>query len=149
MNKEHFELSIRQLRKDDYDNLITLWCKAGLPFKPDGRDSRDEITRQLELQNSIFLAAELNNKIVGAVLATHDGRKGWINRLAVHPKCPVIGVARKLMESVEQIFRDCGIAIFACLIENGNRHSMKFFTRAGYEECRNIIYFRKIENADV
>ena len=105
--------------------------------------------RQLKLQNSIFLVAELNNKIVGAVLATHDGRKGWINRLAVHPKCPIMGVARKLMEEVEQIFKDYGIAIFACLIEDWNRNSMRFFKRAGYEECRDIIYFRKTESADV
>ena len=143
------EVIIRPLRAADYDATISLWRESGLPYFSQGRDSKDEIIRQLSLPTSIFLVAEFDGKIVGVILGTHDGRKGWINRLAVSPhSCPV-GVARRLLEAVEKRFSQLGIGIFSCLIEGWNARSMKFFRSAGYEKCEDIIYFRKKLNPNV
>jgi len=77
---------IRELSIGDYDALVALWDESGLPYKPAGRDARGHIARELEGPSSIFLVAEVDGKLAGAVLGTHDGRKGWINRLSVAPK---------------------------------------------------------------
>ncbi|MDD8032157.1 MAG: hypothetical protein PHQ25_09250, partial [Acidobacteriota bacterium] len=61
---------IRKFRMEDYDWIIELWQKCRLPLKPEGRDSREEISRQIQLSQVIFLVAEVNRQIVGTILAT-------------------------------------------------------------------------------
>ncbi|MGZ4887063.1 MAG: hypothetical protein ACXVJK_04855, partial [Candidatus Aminicenantales bacterium] len=65
----------------DYRRVVDIWTEGRLPVKPRGRDSRANIEKQIELPNVLFLVAESEGRVVGTVLATHDGRKGWINRL--------------------------------------------------------------------
>jgi len=140
---------IRRFKPADYSRIMNLWQEAGLPAKPSGRDSREEIERQTGLDNVAFLVADSGKNIVGTVVASHDGRKGWINRLAVDPAFRNRGVARQLVEASEAWFETCGLGIFACLIEAWNEDSMRFFEKAGYEKHAEIIYFTKRKHPDV
>jgi ribosomal protein S18 acetylase RimI-like enzyme len=88
-------------------------------------------------------------RLVGAVLGTHDGRKGWINRLTVAPAYRHRGIAARLVAEVEKRLRRTGIAIISALIEDGNQTSMQAFARLGYEERRDIVYFVKRRRADI
>ena len=80
------DIIIRQFRIDDYDNVISLWVEAGIHYKPNGRENRQRMEKELKTGQALFLVAEVDRRIVGVVLGTHDGRKGWINRLAVVKK---------------------------------------------------------------
>lgn len=135
--------AIRDLSIADYDDLVRLWQEAGLPYRPHGRDSREAIARQMEGGTSIFLGAEQDGKLVAAVLGTHDGRKGWINRLAVHPTHRRRGIGRALVRAAEARLHGMGIGIIGCLIEDWNEDSMAFFARLGYVAHRDIVYFSK------
>lgn len=177
-------MRIRELEPGDYEELVALWRRAGLPFRPRGRDSRREILRQLSLPTSVYLKAvvgegarpvpaveasarggaertgageagvESNGAvvgrgvgkrevIVGVILGTHDGRKGWVNRLAVLPEYRRRGVARALVRELERRFRRMGIGVFCALVEDWNRVSLKAFRAMGYELHRDIFYFSK------
>ena len=140
---------IRPLTIDDYDALCSLWKRAGLPYRPNGRDTRENITRQLRSKCSIYLVAEEGGKIVGAILGTHDGRKGWLNRLAVAPDRRNQGIAAMLVHAVEERLLDLGIEIFACQIEDWNQTSMTVFDHLGYTRHDDIIYFTKRLRPDV
>ncbi|QAA77344.1 MAG: hypothetical protein BIP78_1578 [Candidatus Bipolaricaulis sibiricus] len=142
MNTRH-PMDIRDLSVDDCDELIRLWKEAGLPFRPQGRDSREAIARQMEGGTAIYLGAEQDGQLIGAVLGTHDGRKGWINRLAVHPAHRRRGIGRALVGAVEERLHGMGIEIIAALIEDWNEDSMAFFARLGYVAHRDIIYHSK------
>ena len=149
MEKEHKNIRIRKLQSNDYDEIVNLWDAADLPYYPNGRDSEVEIIRQLKLETSIYLVVEIDNRIAGVILGTHDGRKGWINRLAVHPDFQRIGIAGILIKEVEHRIRKEGIGVIACLIEDWNDVSLAFFNDKGYEELRDIIYFRKRDSQDI
>ena len=144
-----FQFTIRDFCIEDYDSLVSLWEKAGLPYKPKGRDRRDNIEKQIRLRNTIFLVAEVDGKIIGSVIGTHDGRKGWINRLAVAPEYQGKGVAKELVTEVEKRLCADGIKIVACLIETWNTKSMGFFKKLGYKEHQGILYFSKRKNNEV
>ncbi|MEA2097094.1 MAG: GNAT family N-acetyltransferase [Candidatus Cloacimonadota bacterium] len=140
---ENIEVTIRVLKPSEYESLINIWVKSSLPYKPEGRDSEDNIKRQLQLKNNRFYVAEITGKLVGAIIATHNGRKGWINRLAVLPKFRGKGVASSLMKKSEDFFLSNNIKIFACLIEDWNDYSMQFFIDKNYIKHKDIIYFTK------
>ena len=142
-------ISLRPLTIDDYDGLRDLWQEAGLPYRPNGRDTRENIASQMRSDCSIYLVAEEDGRMVGAVLGTHDGRKGWINRLAVVPDQRKRGIAAMLVRAVEQRLIDLGIEIFACQIEDWNEPSMTVFDHLGYTRHDDIIYFTKRLRPDV
>jgi ribosomal protein S18 acetylase RimI-like enzyme len=140
---------LRDLNIDDYDDLIRLWAEAGLPYKPDGRDKRSNIDRELADGAAIFLVAEINGKLIGSILGTHDGRKGWINRLAVAPAYRRKGLAARLVREVEKELYDKGIEIIACLIEDWNKSSMEAFQKMGYKCHNDIVYLSKRKHENV
>jgi len=142
-------VTIRPLAIDDYEALRALWEEAGLPYRPNGRDTRENISSQIESDCSIYLVAEEDGRMVGAVLGTHDGRKGWINRLAVVPDQRKRGIAAMLVRAVEERLLERGIEIFACQIENWNEPSMTVFDHLGYTRHDDIIYFTKRLRPDV
>ena len=172
---------IQELRPEDYDELVSLWRKAGLPFRPRGRDSRRELARQLSLPTSVYLKAVVGWSgtgapqpaggrgggnpaegesstlsprnttrrpskrwvMVGAVLGTHDGRKGWVNRLAVLPGYRRRGIGGALVRALEERFREMGLKITCALVEDWNTVSLRAFRAMGYELHRDIFYLSK------
>ncbi|MCG7844637.1 MAG: GNAT family N-acetyltransferase [Methanomassiliicoccales archaeon] len=136
-------IRIRELRVEEYDRLVELWQAAELPYRPMGRDRREAVARELEGPTALFLVAEEGDRLVGSILGTHDGRKGWINRLAVLPSHRRAGVAQALVSEVERRLRRKKIGIIACLIENGNEPSEALFARLGYIRQTDIVYYAK------
>jgi N-acetylglutamate synthase len=130
---------------EDYDRIMALWAAGGLPLKPHGRDSRKNIARQTGRPNVRFLVARdgRDGRVVGTVLATHDGRKGWINRLAVEAGLRRLGLGARLVRAAEAWLEAEGMDILACLIEDDNAVSMSVFERLGYKKHPEIIYFAK------
>ncbi len=143
------QIIIRKFNLPDYDILIDLWNQAKLPFKPLGRDSKESITEELSRGCASILIAEQNNIAIGTVFATHDGRKGWINRLAVVPEFRKKGIGRLLVEKAEKILNDKGIGIIACLIEEYNQTSFETFQKLGYVKFEGIHYLTKRSHPDI
>jgi N-acetylglutamate synthase len=141
---------IKPLTPSDIPDLVGLWKLSGLPVRPKGRDSVSHLEKEMKNSCSIFLkAVDDSEKIVGAVLGTHDGRKGWINRLAVHPDFRNQGIAWMLVLAVEEKLKELGIHIVSALIEDYNTVSMKTFEKLGYVRHDDIVYFSKRESEDV
>ncbi|MBN1149944.1 GNAT family N-acetyltransferase [candidate division WOR-3 bacterium] len=128
---------------EDHENLIALWEKSGLPYKLDGRDAKEIIKKQSILENTCFYVALFDGKIIGSVFATHDGRKGWVNRLAVDPDFGRRGIAQLLIEKAEAWFKEKEIKVYACLIDEDNEWSKKAFMKKGYVKKGHIKYFVK------
>ena len=143
------EFKLRRFTVDDYDALIKLWQLAGLQFKPSGRDRKENLCRELDHGNGIFLIADNNGKIIGSAFGTHDGRKGWINRVAVDPRFQRHGIATRLVRELEEHFEAMGIGIIACLIETWNKESIIFFEKSGYKRHDDIAYFTKRRHPEV
>jgi N-acetylglutamate synthase len=137
------ELIIRLFTMEDYDKVVKLWIDAGLPVRPLGRDSHEKIGEQIKNGNTIFLVAETEGAIAGSVLGTHDGRKGWINRLAVDSGFRRRQIASRLVKELETRFEQSGLDLTACLIEADNTISMKLFAELGYSEWSGKYYSKR------
>jgi len=142
-------VAVRKFRMKDYDALIALWDDSRLSYKPQGRDRRDKIEREIKGPNAIFLVAEIDGQLIGSIFATHDGRKGWVNRLAVSPAFRRRGIATRLVEEAESRLFNLEIEIVACLIEDWNVSSAQFFERLGYRRAEDITYLSKRKNSKV
>lgn len=140
---------IKRLTIDDYRDIIRVWSVAGLPFKPDGRDSREMMAVEMSRDFCAYLGLEIDEKLVGVVIAQYDGRHGWVNRLAVDPDYRGIGLAGDLIEACEGFFERYGEVVVSALIEDENTPSMSSFGRAGFECYESIRYWSKRPRADL
>jgi N-acetylglutamate synthase len=141
------EIIIREFTMDDYEQVTALWAQAGIHYRPNGRESRARMAKELQGGLAIFLVAEAGKKVAGVVLGTHDGRKGWINRLAVADDFRRQNIASKLVAGVESRLKTLGIDITACLIEPENTASKSFFSKLGYTKAP-VEYFAKRQSPD-
>ena len=139
--------NLRRLTVDDYDAIIRLWKEAGLGSVHLRRDSHDAFAAQLAAGQRV-IGLEDAGQLIGAVLVTHDTRKGWINRLAVHPDHRRKGYATELIAAAERELREMGFRIFAVLIEADNNASQELFAREGYK-AHDIVYMSKRNSNDV
>jgi ribosomal protein S18 acetylase RimI-like enzyme len=141
--------TFRKFSPNDYDLLISIWKAAGLPYRPQGRDSHAKISAEMNDERNIFLGYEIEGKAVGVILITDDGRKGWINRLAVIPSYRNRGIGVSLIKEAESILQTRGLGIITCLIEDYNQISRELFQKLGYVEHKEIIYYAKRLYPDV
>ena len=142
-------MEIRQLDSEDYGDVIRVWKGSGLPYRPEGRDSRREIERQISEFGDLFVGAFESGELVGVIVGTDDGRKGWINRLAVLPEHRRKGVALKLIHAVEVALRKRGRRIISILVETPNRASISLFQKAGYSAWEGMAYLSKRDDPKV
>ena len=139
---------IRKLTIDDYDNLISLWERSELSHRPKGRDSREALEPEMERRETIFLGMFDGEKMIGSVIGNSDGRKGWINRLAVDPDYRGKGLAGILIDECEKYLYDLGLKVIAALIEGDNKSSEAAFQKAGYSYAKDIKYYSKRSSAE-
>ena len=142
-------MEIRKLTISDYSKMAELWARAGLPFKPKGRDSRESIETEMDAHPNFFIGAFEGGHLVGVVVLSSDMRKGWINRLAVDPDHRQHGIAKALIRKSEETLRKQGVRMFCALIDDDNTVSKSLFRACDYVEHRGIIYFSKRESEEV
>lgn len=142
--------TIRPMQPADYPDVRLLWARCRLPSRPNGRDAEEHIRQEIARRASSFLVAVTRDGLlIGTVFATHDGRKGWINRLAVDPQWQRRSIGHALVSAAEAELRRNGIEIIGCLIEDGNHASEKLFAAAGYIRHDEIHYYAKRDRPDV
>jgi len=142
------DYQINKLSIKDYDPLTQLWTKCGLSFRPNGRDSKDSIAAEMRREETGFIGMFDQDKLIGFVLATSDGRKGWINRLAIDPDYQRQGLGGALIVEAEQFLHGLGLKVIAALIEGDNQPSFATFKKAGYSFHKDIVYYSKRTSAE-
>ncbi len=140
---------IRRLTIDDYDAVIRVWELAGLPIKPNGRESREMIEKEMARDHCAFFSVFDDDKMVAVAIAQYDGRRGWINRLAVEPDYRGQGLALELVAECEKFLEQYGEVVIAVLVEDVNSPSMALFEKAGYVCMNEIKYWSKRPRADL
>ena len=141
--KERSIMEIEPFLMNDYDEMIGLWERAGLPHDKEHRDSRAEIERRLFDDHVAIITLKDGGKMIGVIIVTYDGRKGWLNRLAIDPEYRGRRLAARLIEAAEARLAEMGARIVCGLIEDQNFPSMAAFKHCGYEAWDHIVYFRK------
>ena len=131
------------LNSTDIEQILKLWQTSGLSHRPQGRDTKNNILNQMQQESTKFIGIFEEGVLIAVSIVSHNGRKGWINRLAVHPEFRRKGIACKLIKYCEDWLSSEGIEIFAVLIESDNPDSIALFDKNEYTRHDDIIYFTK------
>ena len=142
------EYTIRPLTIDDYDSVYDLWS--------DGRqsrralnpvdDSREGIDRYLKRNPGTCFAAVSEDRIIGVILSGHDGRRGIIHHLCVHPDYRRMKIASQLVSHAETALRNEGIQKIFGLVFRDNDEANDFWESQGYTLRSDLNYRNKSMN---
>ena len=143
------EKNFRRLTIDDYEDILRVWNVAGLPIKSNGRESRNMLAAEISRDHCAAFGLFVDSQMVGVVIANYDGRRGWVNRLAVDPDYRGIGLAKELIEKSEEFLGQFGEVILCALIEEPNYPSMALFEKAGYVCMSEVKYWSKRPRPDL
>ena len=121
---------IREFRDEDYEAVVRVWREAGLTLKPS--DALPELQKVIDRNPGLFLVAEEEGAIRGAVIGAWDGRRAWVYRLAVLPAAQGRGIGRMLMDELERRLRANGATKLNLLVERENASVADFYRRLGY-----------------
>jgi ribosomal protein S18 acetylase RimI-like enzyme len=131
---------IKAFELEEYEAVIALWKNAGLHLN--SSDSRQALEQALERDADLFLVAVEGDDLVGAVLGRYDGRRGWINHLAVAQRYRAKDVGSQLMQEVERRLRAKRCEKVSLFIEPANAGVGAFYEQLGYEQ-RELLLMQK------
>ncbi|MGA2972866.1 MAG: GNAT family acetyltransferase [Candidatus Bathyarchaeia archaeon] len=134
-------MRIREFQLTDYDDVVGLWKTAGLILRPG--DELYGIKLKLQRDPDLFLVVEDGGEIVGVVMGAWDGRRGWINHLAVKPNRQREGIGRTLMGELEKRLFEKGAKKVNAQIYKWNTKSADFFKSVGYEVHSDLVMIGK------
>ena len=77
------------------------------------------------------------------ILAGHDGRRGIIHHLCVHPEYRRMGIAACLVARAEEALRKEGISKVFGLVFKDNEPANAFWEKQGYTVRTNLNYRNK------
>ena len=118
-------------------------------------DSREGIERYLKRNPTTCFLAETKDgtgdspEVVGVILTGHDGRRGIIHHLCVHPAYRREGIARQLVQKAEEALRKEGISKIFGLVFKDNDAANAFWETQGYSVRTNLNYRNKSLNENV
>ena len=134
-------MKIREFRLDDYSRVFELWKESGLEIRPG--DDLDGVKLKLERDPDLFLVVEDAGQIIGSVIGGWDGRRGFVWHLAVKPGRQRMGIARALVQQVEERLMKKGTTIVYAMVLTTNKRSRDFFAASGYEASVDQVIVRK------
>ena len=133
-------VTYRTMIPEDYDAVYALWLASEGIGLNDVDDSREGIARYLLRNPKTCFVTIQDRRIVGVILAGHDGRRGFIYHLAVHPDCRRMGIARILVGMATDALRDCGISKVALLAFACNVGGNAFWESMGFTSRDDLVY---------
>lgn len=126
------EAEIRAATAADIDSVLAVWAEAR-SRAAQTHDDPAAVQRLLDRDPGALLVAEMNDKIVGVLIAGWDGWRGNVYRLAVLPPYRRQAVARQLVEAGHERLRAQGAHRVTALVGGEEGAAHRLWRAVGYQ----------------
>ena len=123
---------IDSIKDSDYPKLINLWQVAG-NITVRQTDTPEVLARFLYRNPTCSYGAYLGTRLIGAVLAGHDGWRGYLYHMAVKPGFRERAIGSRLVNAAISAIKNEGIEKIHCLVHCDNFIAQQFWEACGFE----------------
>ena len=131
----------RLMTINDWDGVAEVWKNHEGTNPVD--DSVEGFTRYLKRNPTTSFVAEDNGRIVGTILAGHDGRRGIFHHVSIIPEYRKQGTGRMLVESAMEALKKEGITKVLLVVFEHNENGNAFWEHMGFTERTDLVYRNK------
>jgi len=126
------EIELRPMTAADHAAVFLLWqASPGVVVRE--ADDFEATARYLQRNPGLSFVAEIDGRIVGCLMAGHDGRRGYLQHLTVLPACRRRGIATALVQTCLAALAHEGIGKAHLDILAGNRDATAFWQAQGWQ----------------
>lgn len=142
-NKEMVRYEV--FRTEDCQNALDFWSgMPGVHLHTNGEDSVEGIEAYIRRNEGSSFIAWDEDKMVGAIMCGHDGRRGMIYHLAIAPEYRRMGVGKKLMQLSVGKLKEAGIKKCMLLVLKDNELGKSFYPSIGWNEEKMVDLYSKL-----
>ena len=102
-------------------------------------DTLNDINRLLERNPGLSFVARDDKQLVGAVLCTHDGRRGYIDHLVVRESHRRQGIGKGLVSRCLYNLMRVGIRKWQLFVQEDNQEAIAFWHKLGWAEKVELV----------
>ena len=132
------DVQIREMAMRDYDEVYKMWQSTSEISLSDV-DTRESIARFLERNPGFSYVALQDDLLVGAVLCSQDGRRGYIDHLNVRESHRRQGIGRSLVLRCLYHLMRVGIRRWNLFVFEGNQEAIEFWKKIGWSPKLNML----------
>ena len=137
-------MNIRLMTIDDYEQVYAIWLDTpGLGLN-NLDDTKESIAKYLKRNPGTSFVAEVDGRIVGAILSGNDGRRGYIHHTAVDARAQRGGIGGALVDAALAALKAEGINKVALTAWVSNEKGNAFWEKQGFF-IREDLYYRDKE----
>src|SRR4029453_487904 len=133
-------LLLQPMTAADYAAVIALWnvCEGVR-----ANETPAELARILDRNPGLCLVVRAGSALAGAILCCHDGRRGYLYHLGVHPDFRRQGIATELVDRCLAELARLGIRRCTIFLIRGNADGEAFWRRHGWRERTDLVAFAR------
>ena len=139
-------INYRVMEIQDYEDVIALW-RATEHMSLRDADSRANISAYLERNPGLSFVALFNEQVVGALLVGTDGRRGYIQHLAVSADLRGKGIGKRLVGMCVDALAEIGIMKTHLFVLNDNHAAQNFYAKLDWYP-RNEVTMMTFNHSD-
>lgn len=138
----------RTMTIDDYENVHALWMKIkGFAIRSID-DSPEGVERFLTRNPDTSVVAVEDNKIVGAILCGHDGRRGCMYHVCVDPDYRLRGIGKEMVVFAMEALRKEHISKVSLIAFTENDIGNTFSKQIGWTRRQDLNYYDFVLNTE-
>jgi ribosomal protein S18 acetylase RimI-like enzyme len=131
-------IAIRDFDMQHFENVLDLWKRSeGIGLS--AADSPERISAYLNRNPGMSFTAWDGDRLVGAVLCGHDGRRGYLHHLAVDPEYRRMGIGRRLSDACMAALAREGIDKAHIFVYGENQDGLAFWQQAGWYQRHELV----------
>ncbi|MCE5229472.1 GNAT family N-acetyltransferase [bacterium] len=129
---QHDPITYHPMSLADHPEAYALW-QATPGVGVSLADERAGVERYLARNPNMSFVARLGGRIIGTLMAGHDGRRGYMFHLAVAPEFRNRGIARELVNRSLAALKADGIERTHILVYSNNASGRDFWAHLGWQ----------------
>ena len=139
-------VTVRSMQIEDYDQVYALWMTIhGFSIRTID-DSREGVERFLKRNPGISVVAEMDGRVVGAILCGHDGRRGCLYHVCVHEDYRMHGIGRAMVVHWMNALQQEGINKVSLIAFTKNDIGNAFWKQIGWTKREDLNYYDFVLN---
>ena len=139
-------VTVRSMQIEDYDQVYALWMTIhGFSIRTID-DSREGVERFLKRNPGISVVAEMDGRVVGAILCGHDGRRGCLYHVCVPEDYRMHGIGRAMVVHCMNALQQEGINKVSLIAFTKNDIGNAFWKQIGWTKREDLNYYDFVLN---
>lgn len=141
-------MMIRAMTIEDYDNVYRLWMSIKGFAMRSIDDSREGVERFLIRNPGMSVVAQEGERIVGAILCGHDGRRGCLYHVCVAFDHRMQGIGRAMVVFAMEALKKEKISKVSLIAFTENDIGNAFWNRIGWIRRMDLNYYDFVLNTE-